>query len=197
MRIMPVYSIGLFNLWLSVLLFALPILLTISIRGRIFKKTSRAFKSSRSSREFRIFLAAKIYMLFYFIYSVFIPVRLNTVLSIAGLAVYTTGFIIYSSAWVVIASTMDGQLFTRGPFKYSRHPVYLSAMVMFLGAGMISDSVIFLVLSFITGLTHMQNAFNEERMCLEIFTDKYIKYTENTHRWFGRINKNHKKCKHN
>lgn len=185
MSFFPVHSIGILNLWVLMALFSLPILFTISIKRHVFRATSSQFKSSRTRGEFRVFLAAKFYMMFYFIYSIFIPLNFDSTSATVGLLIYIAGFSVYSSAWTIIAISGEGKLFIHGPFRYSRHPVYLSAAVMFLGAGLFSNSVLFLLLSILTGISHMHNAKDEERICLETFGDEYRAYMDRTPRWIG------------
>lgn len=185
MKIFAAHSIGIFNLWIFMFLFAVPILLTISFRGHVFHATSSKFRSSRSSRELRTFIAAKFYMMFYFIYSIFIPLRFDSAVAAAGLIVYIIGFAVYSASWIVISAAPEGSIFRKGPFRFSRHPVYLSAAVLFLGAGLMSGSIIFLALSVLTGISHMHNAYDEEKICLETYGEEYRAYSEKTARWIG------------
>jgi len=125
-------------------------------------------------------------MLIYFLYSIVVPVRLDTSFAITGLVVYIIGFLFYSAAWITIATSGGGRVISKGPFQFSRHPVYVSSAVLFIGAGVISKSYIFLGLSILVGITHMYNALAEERICLEIYGDEYRRYISSTPRWLGR-----------
>ena len=147
MKIMPTHSLGFLNLWILMFLFALPILVTVITKPQIFSATSEQFRNKKNSSEFRFFIAAKFFMLFYFIYSFFVPFSSNSSLFIAGAVVYLFGFSFYIAAWVIISKTGPNKLFTTGPFRFSRHPVYVSSFVMFLGAGIISSSLLFLIIS--------------------------------------------------
>jgi len=186
MNIFAVHSFGFFNLWLLMALYALPILLTIILCKHVFQPTSSRFSSSRNSREYNLFIASKIIMLIYFLYSIVVPVRLDTSFAITGLVVYIIGFLFYSAAWITIATSGGGRVISKGPFQFSRHPVYVSSAVLFIGAGVISKSYIFLGLSILVGITHMYNALAEERICLEIYGDEYRRYISSTPRWLGR-----------
>jgi len=167
-------------------LYAVPILLTIILRKRVFEPTSSRFATSRSSREYFLFILSKFLMLFYFLYSAVIPIYLNTVITITGLVLYLLGFVFYSAAWITIVRTRKGEVFSRGPFRFSRHPIYVGSAIQFLGAGFISSSWIFLGLSLLVGISHMRNAIVEEQICLEIFGDEYREYMARTPRWLGR-----------
>jgi protein-S-isoprenylcysteine O-methyltransferase Ste14 len=124
-------------------------------------------------------------MLIYFLYSIVIPIRLDQLAATIGLLIYSFGFVIYSTAWLTIATTMRGEIFITGPFRFSRHPVYISSAIMFFGAGLISNSCFFLGFSLLVGLSHLNNALVEERICLETFGEEYKHYLKNTPRWLG------------
>jgi protein-S-isoprenylcysteine O-methyltransferase Ste14 len=180
------HSLGFFNLWLLVVLYALPIFLTIIFRKRVFEPTSSRFSRSRSSRECFLFILSKILMLIYFLYSIVVPVSFHTPIAIIGIVVYSIGFVIYAFAWNTIAQSEKGKVFSSGPFRFSRHPVYVSSALQFIGAGFISQSWFYLGFSLLVGLSHLRNAFIEERICLEAFGDEYRQYRVSTPRWFGR-----------
>jgi len=187
MSIFTDHSLGFFNLWLLMVLYALPILLTIIFRKRIFQPTTSRFSSSRNSREYNLFIVSKILMLMYFLYAIVLPIHYDTLFAIFGFVIYIIGFLCYSAAWVTIAKSEKGKVFTQGPFRLSRHPVYVSSAVLFLGAGIISQSWFFLGLSILVGISHMRNALAEEQICLETFGDEYRQYMASTPRWFGRF----------
>ena len=165
--------------------YPIPILLTIIIRKRIFQSTTSRFSSSRSSREYYVFVISKILMLVYFLGAIFIPIRYDTLISIIGFIIYMIGITYYSAAWITIAKSEKGELFTHGPYKFSRHPVYISSAILFLGAGLISQSWFYLGLSIVVGISHMHNALAEEKICLAVFGDDYRTYMDKTPRWFG------------
>jgi len=186
MNIFAVHSFGFFNIWLLMVLYALPILLTIIFHKHVFYPTSSRFSSSRSSREHTLFIVSKIIMLIYFLYAIVVPAHLDTSYAITGFIIYIIGFAVYSAAWITIATSKGGKIFSNGPFRFSRHPVYISSAVLFIGAGFVSKSYFFLGLSLLVGISHMRNALAEEKICLETFGDEYRRYMANTPRWFGR-----------
>jgi len=167
-------------------LYSLPILLTVILRKRAFQPTSSRFSSSRSSREYRLFIVSKIIMLIYFLYAIVIPIRLDSPTAVSGLIIYGIGFAFYSAAWITVVISGGGKVIANGPFQFSRHPIYVSSAVLFVGAGFLSKSYLFLGLSFIVGFMHMRNAMAEEKICLEVFGDEYRRYRASTPRWLGR-----------
>jgi protein-S-isoprenylcysteine O-methyltransferase Ste14 len=186
MKVIAVHSFGFFNLWILMVLYSLPILLTLIFHKHIFQPTSSRFSSSRSSREYNIFILSKIIMLVYFLYAIVIPIHLDTPIAITGLIVYVIGFVFYSAAWITVSISGGGKVVSNGPFRFSRHPIYLSSAFLFVGAGFISKSYLYLVLSLVVGFTHMRNAIAEEQICLEAYGDEYRGYMAGTPRWLGR-----------
>ena len=185
MSLFAVHSFGFFHLWILMILYALPILLTIFIHKGVFHPTSSRFSSDRSSREYRLFIVSKVIMLFYFLYALAIPIHLDKPIAIVGLAIYAVGFVFYSAAWITVAISGGGEVVSNGPYRFSRHPIYVSSAILFVGAGFISGSYVYLGLSLLVGLTHMQNAIAEERICLEVYGKEYRKYMAATQRWLG------------
>jgi protein-S-isoprenylcysteine O-methyltransferase Ste14 len=185
MSIFAEHSLGIFNLWIMAVLYSLPILFTITFRKRVFKPTASTFNSSRSSFEKNLFIISKFLMLGYFLYSIVVPVHLGTVFGLVGFTIYIIGYVIYTTAWITIAKSEKGKIFSNGPFRYSRHPIYFSSAVQFIGAGIISQSWFYLGLSILVGISHMRSALAEEQICAEIYGDEYKQYMARTSRWFG------------
>jgi protein-S-isoprenylcysteine O-methyltransferase Ste14 len=185
MSVLSEQSLGFFNVWLLMVLYTLPILFTIIFSKHVFQSTSSRFSSSRNSREYNLFVISKMLMLIYFLYSIVVPIYLDTAYAITGLVIYIIGFGFYSAAWITIAQSKRGKIFSSGPYRFSRHPVYISSAIQFLGAGLISQSWFFLGLSLLVGISHMYNALVEEKICLEIFGDEYRQYMASTPRWVG------------
>ena len=74
---------------------------------------------------------------------------------------------------------------TRGTYAFSRHPLYLSSFIIYIGTAIATASWVFLVL----GLTNIfwvrTEARVEERYCLEKYGDSYRQYMDRTPRWLG------------
>ena len=179
------HSFAFFNLWLLMLLYAFPILVTVVHRRGVFRPTSSRFASSRSRREYLFFVISKMIMLVYFLYSVVLPLRLDTVFALIGIVVYLFGYAFYLAAWITIAISGGAGVITGGPYRVSRHPVYLSSAFCFIGAGVVSGSIVFLGLSVLVGASHLRNAPAEEEICLEVYGNEYRRYAAATPRWFG------------
>ena len=186
MSLIPAFEIGLWNawiftIWLLIVLFLGP--LNIIPKGReegsdFTAEFSKAQKYARHSMH--------IIHLLLIIYSIFVPLKLGTAWFYAGLPVYLVGLISYAMVWVGFATTPPDKPVTSGIYRYSRNPMYLSTIILFVGVGIATASWVFLLLPvvyMITPLLGMMEA--EERHCLKVYGDAYREYIDKTPRWLG------------
>jgi protein-S-isoprenylcysteine O-methyltransferase Ste14 len=74
-------------------------------------------------------------LVFLFIYPIFLPLQLETMWFIVSLAIFSLG--IASSVFYQIPgfTTPPDEPFTEGIYRYSRHPLFLSIFLRFVGVG--------------------------------------------------------------
>jgi protein-S-isoprenylcysteine O-methyltransferase Ste14 len=124
-------------------------------------------------------------MLLLIAYSVFLPLKLGTAWFYVGFATYLVGLVPYLTAVVIIATTPLGQPWTKGIYRYSRHPMTFSTFLAWTGASIASGSWILLLLSILFTVLQKAEATAEERGCLETYRDEYQEYMNRTPRWLG------------
>ncbi len=86
----------------------------------------------------------------------------------------------------VIVLEPQAHLVTSGPFRFSRHPLYLGGnLFMFLGAviGLGSRSGLALMVINLVAVDVM--ARREEKQLEQRFGDEWRRYAARTHRWLG------------
>ena len=123
--------------------------------------------------EKRVFVIYMVVLLVLLAYSVFLPLKLGTVWFYAGLTTYLVGLVMFLTAIVNIATTPLGQPFTKGMYRYSRHPMYFSGFIILVGVSVASASWVFLLLSVVIIALQASQAIAEERGCLETYGDEY------------------------
>ncbi len=184
---LPAFEIGLWNAWILMLYFPLHGLIMRVVdkavgTGEMFKKMGDVpFEKG----EKRVFVISMVVMLLLFAYSVFLPLKLGTVWFYAGLTTYLVGLVMFLTAIVNIATAPLGLPFTKGMYRYSRHPMMFSMLITFVGASIASGSWILLLLSLIYIFLQTATAIAEERGCLETYGDEYQEYLNRTPRWIG------------
>jgi len=71
----------------------------------------------------------------------------------------------------------ERKLIIKGPYKYSRHPIYFSAILELIGLALIANAYIFLIVILLVNLPLMSwRSLYEEKQSIKIFGDDYIQY---------------------
>lgn len=127
------------------------------------------------------FLAPTYFLLL--IYSIFLPLKPGTIWLYVGIAIYLLGLTILTLLFKAVAATPAGEPFTKEPYRYSRHPMYLGVFLVFIDVGIASASWLYSFLSFVLLVSTHFVIVIEERHCLEKYGDAYRDYVESTPRW--------------
>jgi protein-S-isoprenylcysteine O-methyltransferase Ste14 len=150
--------------------------------GQIFRKMGDVPYEKGEKRVFVIYMVVLLVLL---AYSVLLPLELGTVWFYAGLTTFLVGLVMFLTAIVNIATTPLDQPFTKGMYRYSRHPIYSSGFIIHVGVSVASASRVFLLLSIVTQALQASQAIAEERGCLATYGDEYREYLNRTPRWIG------------
>jgi protein-S-isoprenylcysteine O-methyltransferase Ste14 len=188
MSLVPEFEIGLWNAWILTLYLPLHPLIMLLIdkavgTGDMFKKM---WAPTYNKAESIINIFGNFVLFFgLFIYSIFLPLKLGTAWFYVGLALCILGVVIWTIAIVNIADIPLGEPWTKGLYRYSRHPMLLAGSLILIGAGIASASWVFLLFSIVYIILSAILAIAEERSCLEKFGNAYREYTNRTPRWIG------------
>jgi len=83
------------------------------------------------------------------------------------------------------ATTPPDEPVTRGLYRYSRHPMYVAAFLMYVGLGIACASWIFLLFAVVITVVSFVYANAEEQLTLEMYGDSYREYIHRTSRYIG------------
>jgi len=183
----PAFKIGLWNAWILMLYYPMHPLILIAVdkaigTGQIFQKMGNEGDGGGQKNANRIYYAILIGLL---VYSIFLPLRTGTTWLYIGLAIYLIGLVMFLASVARVAITPQGQLFTQGIYRYSRHPLYLSMLLTFAGVGMACASWVYLILTMVLIFLQACQVEKEEQGCLRTFGDEYQEYMRRTHKWIG------------
>jgi len=184
----PAFEIGVWNAWILQVLF----FLTLSIPDFVMSKeakerTKRATESMPLSKtEKRLALSTHaVIMPLTFIYSIFLPLKLGTVWLYLGLPILALALVITIMTSMNFAATPLGEPVTKGIYRISRHPIYLSAFLFYLGIGIASASWVLLLFALAWIIIWNIVVPAEERLLLEKYGEAYREYMNKTPRWIG------------
>ncbi len=194
MSLIPAFEIGVWNAWI----FMLYLLLLTPLMMMINESTSRdeireqpsgvresQFTDSHNKTEKRTLLFWHVIYFLACIYSVFLPLKLGTTWFCIGLPICLLGLILYTIIMVNWVTTPPDEPITKGIYRYSRHPMYLTPFLVFIGVGIASASWIFLLCSIAFIILPPFFVKPEERFLLKKYGDSYREYMNKTPRWVG------------
>ena len=183
MSLIPAFELSLWNAWILVI----PILIIFffDVRATAARESGRAGDFKLTKKENRISNAFFIPLVVSWVYTIFLPLQLNTIWLYGGLAIYLFGIVFAIVAVHTFATSPKDKLITTGPYQFTRNPMVLGMFLLLIGLGIACASWLLLLLTGI--LIVMFNALSptEERFCLYLYGEDYQKYKNRTPRWIG------------
>ena len=182
MTLAPAFEIGVWNAWIFMLYNFLPMPLLMVVHKGVAQEAAMP----RTGMERHLYPVMWMMWLAAVVYSLFLPLQLGTIWLYAGLPIAIVGSIGFASVTATFATTqIEEKPLTDGPYRFSRHPMYVTQLVMFIGVGIACASWVFLLFAIVyCGLSFLY-AVREERQCLEKYGDVYRQYADRVPRWIG------------
>ena len=187
MSAIPAFDIGIWNAWIFMVPFLLVNLLFFLLMIKKGTPSGPSRVPCKSKITLLVATSSKIVYLPAIIYSIFLPLKLGTIWFYIGLPITLAGLlgsIVVMMNWAV---TKVGEPVTRGFYRYSRHPVYVTGVLVLLGVSSISASWVFFLFTIIFGVGVTRPYFIkiEEAQCLGHYGASYREYMRKTPRWVG------------
>jgi protein-S-isoprenylcysteine O-methyltransferase Ste14 len=126
-----------------------------------------------------------IIMPFVFFYSIFLPLKIGTPWLYSGLSIFAVALVICVATIFNAASTPEDKPVTKGIYRISRHPIYLSGFLMYTGMGIASASWVVLLCAVLWIGIWSVLVPDEERFLIEKYGNSYREYSTGTARWIG------------
>jgi protein-S-isoprenylcysteine O-methyltransferase Ste14 len=184
---MPEFQIGWLNGWWYPAVFGLINLVLIAAYGpwtfgkRLVRLPVFASRMEKILSLASVFLFGRGMM----IYSVFVTIKWGTPWFIIGTALFLVGLTIYTCALVNFAVTPSDRPVVKGVYRYSRHPIQLLGIVMWIGVGIAVTSWVILIACVIQLFLSRPFLLAQERFCLDTYGESYREYMQKTPRYFA------------
>ena len=181
----PTLEIGVWNAWIFMIIYPLQWLAVVIIPKHIAERTSHPadLKQDRKGK-----VMGRINATFWIVatlYSIFLPLHTGTVLFYVGLGAFVIGLVVLVSATLSVVSAPADEPFTGGIYRFSRHPMYLSMILVYMGVSIAATSWPFSLLTIVTYFLQRYQMIQEEGYCCEKFGRSYSDYMSRTSRWIG------------
>ena len=188
MSAIPVFQIGVWNAWILLLLVSVAMFtpnLFLSEEGKKSNKRLESFVPSTRTEKILAWSTHLVIWPFVIIYSIFLPLKLGTAWLYAGLLIFALGLAMQVMVIISVANTPQDKPATRGPYRFSRHPIYFSGFLTLVGIGIASASWLVLMCALLWIVFFHIVVPAEERFCLKQYGDAYRDYMNRTPRWIG------------
>jgi protein-S-isoprenylcysteine O-methyltransferase Ste14 len=142
-----------------------------------------------------IFIPLVLYLLALFDFA---NLKLPFYLRVVGLVIYFLGLILIGAThhylgknWHTILDSENyktKEFVKKGPYKFIRHPMYLSAFMIIIGLGIFTLNWLFLIIPFVVYLMiYLKQIKKEEKALVDGFGERYEEYIKETGRIFPKI----------
>jgi protein-S-isoprenylcysteine O-methyltransferase Ste14 len=186
MLLIPAFKIGVWNAWIFMIWPWVDMLAVRLVGLDVYRRASGQPSEMKTSHRYRVVSYVSMAVdTMAVAYSIFLPLKLGTIWFYAGLSIFLLGLVVLAAATVNFATTPMDVPITRGIYHYSRHPLYLASLLIYLSVGIASASWVFLLVFFVQSVSIRIAAVGEERFCLEKYGDAYREYIDKTPRWLG------------
>lgn len=185
MSLVPVFEIGIWNAWIFMSVFILQMLAVMLLGKRVWARSSLPADVARNKTEKRAGIIGNSIWGLATLYSIFLPLKLGTLWFYIGFPIFFLGVMILAIATADFAVAPAERPITQGTYAFSRHPLYLSSFIIYIGTGIATASWLFFLLGAANVFWVRTEARVEERHCLEKYGDSYRQYMKRTPRWLG------------
>jgi protein-S-isoprenylcysteine O-methyltransferase Ste14 len=185
MSSVPAFEIGLWNAWLFMIIFPIQWLAVLIVPGHIAERTSHSPEIIQTRQDRIMAFLTNGFWVGATLTSIFVPFQVGTPWLWIGLALFFIGLVILILATLSVLSTPAHKPFTFGVYRFSRHPMYLSMIFVYLSVSIAAASWLFLLITVITFYLQRDQAIKEEAYCCVKFGNAYREYMRRTARWIG------------
>ncbi len=187
--LVPAFELGLLNAWIlmlhEIVASVLPFLLSGRLVNKEVLKKSAGTDMPLSGNEKKISNTISILFVALIVYSVFLPLKLDTIWFIIGFFIYLLGAAIETTAMLDFYTTEVDKPVTKRVYRISRNPMYLGMFLIFVGTGIACVSWVSLLLTAVFMILTHVSIVSEERFCLQKYGNAYQEYMDKTPRWIG------------
>ena len=188
MSLIPAFEIDVWNAWiLWVLMFLSMIIPNLFMSKEAKERTKRAtrFAPLNGTKKVLAYSTHAVIMPAAAIYSIFLPLKTGTVWLYVGLPIFVLSIVMTIMINISFATSPIDKPVTKGFYRISRHPIYLSAALMYLGMGIACASWVLLLCAVLWVAFFHIIIPAEERFLTQQYGEAYRKYVNETPMWIG------------
>jgi len=177
-------NIGLVNAWWYPVAFGIVNIAFMIAYPKRFRKRLFAIPKAESwFLKVMFFVSMVLFSRGLIIYSIFVPLAPGSPWFWPGTIVFVIGLGLYAAALYNFASTSDDKPATSGVYRLTRHPMQITAIIIWIGIGIASANMIIIACSVALGLISYFSFISQERFCMRTYGEFYTSYMKKTPRY--------------
>jgi protein-S-isoprenylcysteine O-methyltransferase Ste14 len=169
------------NAWLMGVPFLLPAFFIGAARKDIAQRMSDM--TGYNTREKTFTVAASLAPYPFLIATLWIPFTSITPLLCAGIVLYCIGIAGFYAAIWVFSVTPPNMPLSRGIYRFSRNPMYVTAALVFFSMCLVTANILLLAYFIVLAVLQHVMIHAEERICRQKYGSAYQKYLDEVPRY--------------
>lgn len=184
MEFFPQFTISLSNAFWFSLLFWISNLIILKIYPSHYK--DRVLKMPRFEKGFQQIISVFNFFLFQglIIVVLFMPLKIDSHCFVVGLVLFIISFMVYMLSLIDYATSNPDRPVTKGVYKLSRNPQQISTIFMWIGIGLMTNSILIIVICVIQLFTVYPTFIAQEKFCIDKYGFDYQDYMKKAPRYF-------------
>lgn len=168
------FRLSMWNAWVLSLPFFIIGLFFMGMKKELAKRMADMTGYNARERAFTILASVAPYP--FMIVTVWTPFTTILPLLYLGISLYVIGMVLYTASLKAIIRTSSGELFARGPYRYTRNPLYVAATIVFMGICFATGNI--LIAGYLAVAVVLQHfmILAEERICKDRYGSVFEDY---------------------
>lgn len=184
MKFIPEFSISVANAFWFSILFILTNIIVLKLYPSHYKKRVLVMPKFKDKQQQRI--STLNFFLFQGLVGLvmFLPIRFNPPFFSIGITIFIIGYIAYVTSLINYATNDPCVPVTKGIYKISRNPMQITTIIMWVGLGFATGSLLVITICTIQLITVYPTFKAQETFCINKYGDPYREYMKKTPRYF-------------
>lgn len=188
MSFLPEFEFGLWNAWIMVVAYLVASFVPLMLGG---KQAEARMEGEPGFGQWDLRTRAgvitdhAILMPLTLLYSFFVPLERGNWWLYSGLVIGAVAIVMTAATSIVFTTAPLDEPITTGVYAFSRHPMYVSRILLYAGLGLAGTSWVFLLCAVVDVVAWQLAMPEEERHMTRKYGAAYEDYLRRTPRWIG------------
>ena len=175
------FRLSIWNAWVLSLPFFITGLFFMGMKKEVVKRMSDMTGFSAMERAFTILASVAPYP--FMIVTVWTPFTSALPILYIGISLYAIGMVLYTASLKAIIRASSDELFARGPYRYTRNPLYVAATIVFMGICFATGNILLAGYLAVAVVPQHFMILAEERICKDRYGSAFEEYLKRVPRY--------------